>query len=309
MPEQKWMPSQALLDTLCDIVGTENVSVGEPMAAHVTFRIGGPAAVMVSPQSPEQVAEVVRTCGAAEAPMRVIGLGSDLLIADGGLACVVMRLAENMNVVRVEGNRVIAQAGATNLSVAEAACAAGLAGYEFAEGIPGTIGGAAIMNAGAYVGDFSTAAVSLKCVSPEGEIVKVTREQAQWGYRHSMMADAGYVVVEATLELSFDAQAEIQARMDDFHTRRVEKQPLEMPSAGSTFKRPEGYFAGKLIQDAGLRGYKVGGAQVSEKHTGFVVNAGGATAADVRQLIADVQARVKEEFGVELEPEVKMWGF
>ena len=124
-----------------------------------------------------------------------------------------------------------------------------------------------------------------------------------------MMADAGYVVVEATLELSFDAQAEIQARMDDFHTRRVEKQPLEMPSAGSTFKRPEGYFAGKLIQDAGLRGYKVGGAQVSEKHTGFVVNAGGATAADVRQLIADVQARVKKEFGVELEPEVKMWGF
>ena len=241
--------------------------------------------------------------------MRVIGLGSDLLIADGGLACVVMRLAENLNAVRVEGNRVIAQAGATNLSVAEAACAAGLAGYEFAEGIPGTIGGAAIMNAGAYVGDFSTAAVSLKCVSPEGEIVEVTREQAQWGYRHSMMADAGYVVIEATLELSFDAQAEIQARMDDFHARRVEKQPLEMPSAGSTFKRPEGYFAGKLIQDAGLRGYKVGGAQVSEKHTGFVVNAGGATAADVRQLIADVQARVKEEFGVELEPEVKMWGF
>ena len=264
---------------------------------------------MVSPRSPEQVAEVVRVCGAAEAPMRVIGLGSDLLIADGGLACVVMRLAENLNAVRVEGNRVIAQAGATNLSVAEAACAAGLAGYEFAEGIPGTIGGAAIMNAGAYVGDFSTAAVSLKCVSPEGEIVEVTREQAQWGYRHSMMADAGYVVVEATLELSFDAQAEIQARMDDFHTRRVEKQPLEMPSAGSTFKRPEGYFAGKLIQDAGLRGYKVGGAQVSEKHTGFVVNAGGATAADVRQLIADVQARVKKEFGVELEPEVKMWGF
>ena len=179
-----------------------------------------------------------------------------------------MRLAENLNAVRVEGNRVIAQAGATNLSVAEAACAAGLADYEFAEGIPGTIGGAAIMNAGAYVGDFSTAAVSLKCVSPEGEIVEVTREQAQWGYRHSMMADAGYVVVEATLELSFDAQAEIQARMDDFHTRRVEKQPLEMPSAGSTFKRPEGHFAGALIQEAGCQGLRMGGAQVSEKHAG-----------------------------------------
>ncbi len=309
MALQKWTPSQELLDELCAAAGAENVSVAEPMAAHVTFRIGGPAAVMVSPHSAREVAAVVRACRAADAPMRVIGLGSDLLIADGGLACVVVRLAENLAAVRVEGNRVIAQAGATNLAVAEAACAAGLAGYEFAEGIPGTIGGAAIMNAGAYVGDFSSVAVSLTCITPEGELVEVSRDQAQWGYRHSMMADAGYVVVEATLELSPDAQADIQVRMDDFHARRVEKQPLEMPSAGSTFKRPEGYFAGKLIQDAGLRGYKVGGAQVSEKHTGFVVNAGGATAADVRQLIADVQATVQEKFGVTLEPEVKMWGF
>lgn len=309
MTQQKWEPSQALLEELTAIAGAGNVSVNEPMAAHVTFRIGGPAAVMVSPHSVDEVCSVVRACGAAQAPMRIVGLGSDLLIADAGLNCVVVRLAENLAEVRVEGNRVVAQAGATNLAVAQVACDAGLAGYEFAEGIPGTIGGAAIMNAGAYVGDFSSAAVSLRCVTPEGDVVDVTREQAEWGYRHSMMADAGYVVVEATLELSPDSPAAIRERMDDFHARRVEKQPLEMPSAGSTFKRPEGYFAGKLIQDAGLRGYAVGGAQVSEKHTGFVVNAGGATAADVRQLIADVQAKVKAQFGVELEPEVKMWGF
>ncbi len=309
MASQKWISSQELLGGLCGIVGAENVSLNEPMAAHVTFRIGGPAAVMVQPHSLDEVAAVVRACRAAEAPLRVIGLGSDLLIADAGLACVVMRIAENFAEVRVEGNRVVAQAGATNREVADVACEAGLAGYEFAEGIPGTIGGAAIMNAGAYVGDFSSAAISLKCVTSEGELVQVSREQAEWSYRHSMMADAGYVVVEATLELSPDAPSAIRERMDDFHARRVEKQPLEMPSAGSTFKRPEGYFAGKLIQDAGLRGYQVGGAQVSEKHTGFVVNAGGATAADVRQLIADVQARVREKFGVELEPEVKMWGF
>ncbi len=309
MAEQKWEPTQALLDAFHGIVGAENVLTAEPMAEHVTFRIGGPAAVMVLPHSAREVSEIVRECRAADAPLRVIGLGSDLLIADGGLACVVMRLAENMADVCVFGNRVIAQAGAANLAVAEAACAAGLAGYEFAEGIPGTIGGAAIMNAGAYVGDFSAVAVSLKCVTPEGNFVEVSREQAQWSYRHSMMADAGYVVVEATLELMPDSSEAIRERMNDFHARRVEKQPLEMPSAGSTFKRPEGYFAGKLIQDAGLRGYQVGGAQVSEKHTGFVVNAGGATAADVQQLIADVQERVKEQFGVKLEPEVKMWGF
>lgn len=309
MNESKWTASEALLAMLRDIAGEENVVLDAPMSQHTTFQIGGPATVLVLPHSVEQIAAVVRSCAAASAPLRVIGLGSDLLVSDDGLACVVMKLAENFADVQVEGTRVTAQAGATNRQVAEVACAAGLAGYEFAEGIPGTIGGAAIMNAGAYVGDFSSAAVSVTCVTPQGDIVEVSRDQAQWAYRHSMMADAGYVVVSATLELTPDDASAIAERMDDFHARRVDKQPLEMPSAGSTFKRPEGYFAGKLIQDSDLRGYRVGGAQVSEKHTGFVVNAGGATAADVRQLISDVQARVRERFGVELEPEVKMWGF
>lgn len=298
-----------LIEMLARIVGEENVRANEPMNAHTTFQIGGPADVYVVPRSAEQVAAIVKACREADAPLAVVGNGSDLLVADEGLRCVVMQILDNMADVRVEGTRIVAQAGATNAQVARAALEAELAGFEFASGIPGTVGGAAIMNAGAYGGEFKDVCVELACVTPDGEFVRVSREDADWSYRHSMMGDAGYIVVEAMLELAHDEVAAIKERMDDLKARREEKQPLEMPSAGSTFKRPEGYFAGKLIQDAGLRGYRVGGAQVSEKHTGFVVNAGGATAADVRQLIADVQDRVFEQFGVRLEPEVKMWGF
>ncbi len=298
-----------LVQMLAHIVGEENVRTDEPMAAHTTFEIGGPADAFVRPRSAEEAAEVIRACREANAPLAIVGNGSDLLVADAGLRCVVMQLLDNLAHVRVEGNRVIAQAGATNAQVASAALDAGLAGFEFASGIPGTVGGAAIMNAGAYGGEFKDVCVELSCATPEGEVVRVSRERAAWSYRHSMMGDNGYTVLEAVLELSPDDPVAIKERMDDLTARREEKQPLEMPSAGSTFKRPEGYFAGKLIQDSGLRGYRVGGAQVSEKHTGFVVNAGGATAADVRQLIADVQDRVFERFGVRLEPEVRMWGF
>lgn len=298
-----------LIEMLARIVGEENVRANEPMNVHTTFQIGGPADVYVAPRSAEQVAAIVKACREADAPLAVVGNGSDLLVADEGLRCVVMQILDNMADVRVEGTRIVAQAGATNAQVARAALEAELAGFEFASGIPGTVGGAAIMNAGAYGGEFKDVCVELACVTPDGEFVRVSREDADWSYRHSMMGDAGYIVVEAMLELAHDEVAAIKERMDDLKARREEKQPLEMPSAGSTFKRPEGYFAGKLIQDAGLRGYRVGGAQVSEKHTGFVVNAGGATAADVRHLIADVQDRVFEQFGVRLEPEVKMWGF
>lgn len=294
---------------LTDIVGAENVRVSEPMSKHTTFEIGGPADVYVMPKTPEDVAAVVKACRDADVPMIAVGNGSDLLVSDDGLRCVVMQLLDNMAGVRVEGTRIVAQAGATNAQVARIALDAGLAGYEFASGIPGTVGGAAIMNAGAYGGEFKDVCVELACVTPEGEAVRVSREEADLSYRHSMMADAGYVVTEVVFDFVPDDAAAIEARMEDLRARREEKQPLEMPSAGSTFKRPEGYFAGKLIQDAGLRGYRVGGAQVSEKHTGFVVNAGGATAEDVRRLISDVQERVFEKFGVRLEPEVKMLGF
>lgn len=202
---------------------------------------------------------------------------------------------------------VFAQAGATNAEVAEAACAAGLAGYEFASGIPGTVGGAAVMNAGAYGGEFADVAVSVRCLTPEGAVVDVPAADAAWGYRSSLMMERGYVVLGAILRLTCDDPAVIRARMDDLAQRRDEKQPLDMPSAGSTFKRPEGHFAGKLIQDAGLQGFAVGGAQVSTKHAGFVVNTGDATAADVRILIAQIQERVEERSSVRLEPEVRLW--
>lgn len=303
------MIDASVVRALRAIVGEEGVRKNVPMSELTTFNIGGPAAVVVQPASAEQVASVLSVCRKAGVPLKVLGLGSDLLVSDEGVDAVVVRLAERFSSIDVRGSKLVVAAGASNEQVAQAACAAGLAGYEFASGIPGTVGGAAIMNAGAYGGEFRDVCCGLLCATPQGDIVEVTAWQACWGYRHSMMGSDGWTVLSATLQLRPDAQASIRARMDDLAARRREKQPLEMPSAGSTFKRPVGYFAGKLIQDAGLRGFKVGGAQVSEKHTGFVVNAGGATAADVRALIAEVQRRVFAMEGVRLEPEVRMWGF
>lgn len=279
------------------------------LAELTTFRIGGPADCLVEPRSVEETRSVLAACRRCGAPVRVMGLGSDVLVADEGLRCVVVRIAENLSQVEVDGDVVYVEAGASNADVARRAYEEGLAGYEFACGIPGTVGGAAIMNAGAYGGEFKDVAESVRCLTPEGDVVDVDAERAAWSYRHSMMGEAGYVVLRATLRLSPDDPQAIRERMDDLAQRRAEKQPLDMPSAGSTFKRPEGFFVGQLVQEAGLRGYRVGGAQVSEKHTGFVVNAGGATAADVRQLIADVQERVLASAGTRLEPEVRMWGF
>lgn len=296
-------------DQLRFFAGEENVFENEPMSKHTTFQIGGPVDYLVTPRSAHDLRYVIDCVRDHGEPLRIIGLGSDLLVADEGLRGVVVKLADNLSTIEVNGEQIIAAAGASNEAVAKAALAAGLSGYEFASGIPGTIGGAAIMNAGAYDGEFAHVAVSLSCLTPEGDFVEVSREEADWSYRHSMMDKCGYIVLGATLQLSADDPAAIKARMDDLRERRESKQPLEMPSAGSTFKRPTGYFAGKLIQDAGLMGYTVGGAQVSTMHAGFVVNAGGATAADVRQLISDVQERIYEKEGVRLEPEVRMWGF
>lgn len=289
------------------IAGADAVHAEEPLAAHTTFEIGGPAQWLVEPATEEQVCAVAALCRAEGVRLRVLGLGSNVLAADAGVRGVVLKLADRFAHIEVRGSEIVVQAGASNAAVAEAACAAGLAGYEFASGIPGTVGGAAIMNAGAYDGEFKDVAVEVRCLAPDGALVDVSAEEARWSYRHSMMNDRGYIVLGAVLRLHPDEPCAIRARMDDLRRRREEKQPLEMPSAGSTFKRPVGYFAGKLIQDAGLRGYRVGGAQVSIKHTGFVVNAGGATAADVKQLIADVQERVFACEGVRLEPEVRMW--
>ncbi|HIY84005.1 UDP-N-acetylmuramate dehydrogenase [Rubneribacter sp.] len=303
------MVCEGLRAALARAVGEEGLRLGEPMAAHTTFAVGGPAECAVFPRTEGQVRAVWEACRSFGVSLRAMGLGSDLLVSDAGLRGVVMILAGGFSGVSVEGRTVKAQAGASNAQVAEAAQRAGLAGYEFASGIPGTVGGAAIMNAGAYGGEFGQVARSVRCLTPEGRAVEVTAKEAAWSYRHSMMDDRGYLVLSAQLVLEPDDPEAVRARMEDLARRRAEKQPLELPSAGSTFKRPEGCFAGKLIEEAGLRGFRVGGAQVSEKHCGFVVNAGGATAKDVRRLIDEVQERVLASAGVLLEPEVRMWGF
>lgn len=300
---------QALVTALQTAVGADSVLLQEPMSKHTTFRIGGPADVYVVPQTIEDLACIRRVCEDTMAPLRVIGCGSDLLVADEGLHGVVVQVKDNLSAITVHGDCMRVQAGATNAQVAEAAASAGLSGYEFACGIPGTVGGAAIMNAGAYGGEFKDVCVELTCIDSEGDFVTVDRVDADWGYRYSMMGDVGYVVAEVVLQLVPSRKDAICAHMADLQAQREAKQPLDMPSAGSTFKRPEGYFAGKLIQDSGMQGHRVGGAQVSLKHAGFVVNVGHATAADVCQLISEVQAAVKSKFGVDLEPEVRMWGF
>lgn len=305
------MSAPSFEKSLQDIVGSQNVRPDEPLVEHTTFRIGGPAQWLVTPRSEDEVAGVVSTCEAAGIPWRVLGLGSNVLAPDEGLDGVTLLLADNFAAVEVlPGGLVRAAAGATNAEVAAAARDAGLAGYEFASGIPGTIGGAAIMNAGAYEGQFSDVAVEVRCLVPsEGSwrVANVPAPEAAWGYRQSRMMRESWVVLVATLQLRADPPAAIAARMEELRERRESKQPLEMPSAGSTFKRPEGHFAGALIQEAGCQGLRVGGAQVSTKHAGFVVNVGDATAADVLALIAEVQRRVHETTGVQLEPEVRLW--
>ena len=299
-----------LIERIRAIVDSENVLVDEPMSAHTTFRVGGPADCFVMPRTIDELVKVldlVRTSGQA---LFVMGRGSNLLVSDEGLRGVVVQIANNLSDVQIDASGLVkAEAGASNARIASMARDAGLTGYEFAAGIPGAVGGAAIMNAGAYDGEFKQVAVGATCVDGEGRLVNVTPEQAEWGYRSSAIARNGLIVASVELQLHPGDPDDIQERMDDLACRRQDKQPLDKPSAGSTFKRPEGHFAGKLIQDAGMQGYQVGGAQVSTKHAGFVVNVGGATAADVLTVIHDVQRAVSREFGIDLEPEVRLWGF
>ena len=295
------------LDSVTEAMPELVIRTEEPMSKHTTFRIGGAAEVFAAPDARE-LPQLLAMAKGADVPVTVIGNGSNLLVGDRGIAGLVIEIGERMSEVRIEGTILVAGAGALLSKAAQTAAAAGLGGLEFAAGIPGSVGGAVVMNAGAYGGEMKDVLQSVKVLTEEGELLILTTEELELGYRHSCVPERKYIVVEATMELAAKPEEEIRACMAELRAKRVEKQPLEYPSAGSTFKRPEGYFAGKLIMDAGLRGYTVGGAQVSEKHCGFVINKGGATAADVRQLMQDVHDRVKEQFDVELEPEVKMIG-
>ena len=280
----------------------------EPMKKHITFRVGGPAACFLTPSTKEQIREILHICQEEKTPYFILGNGSNLLVSDQGFDGVVLQVYKNMNQVTVEGEHLRVQAGALLSATARKALEAGLTGMEFAAGIPGTMGGAAVMNAGAYGGEMKDILESVTVLTPEGEQKELKNEELQLGYRASVVKEKGYIVLEAVLSLKKGDPEAIKSRMDELKEQRVTKQPLEYPSAGSTFKRPEGYFAGKLIQDAGLRGYQVGGAQVSEKHCGFVINKENATAKDVVDLIHDVQRIVYEKFQVQLETEVKFLG-
>lgn len=296
------------LKKLIEIAGSEQVCTDEPMKQHTTFRIGGRADYFVSPTETEQIRKVIELCRRENMPWYVIGNGSNLLVSDHGFRGVIIRLFKNYAGLRIEGEQIFVQAGALLSRTANAALQEGLTGFEFAAGIPGTIGGAMVMNAGAYGGEMKDITESVTVLTPEGELLTLKREELEMGYRTSLIARKGYLVLEAVLKLTRGNQEQIKEKMADLRQRRISKQPLEYPSAGSTFKRPQGYFAGKLIMDAGLCGFQVGGAQVSEKHCGFVVNTGDATAEDVLELIRQVSAKVRALEGVTLEPEVRLLG-
>lgn len=300
--------NQNLYEKLVKALAPERVLTDEPMNRHTTFRIGGPADYFVMPSSEEELKQVLSVCREEEIPYYIIGNGSNLLVSDHGYRGVIIQIYKEMNEVRVEGNRIYAQAGALLSKIAMEALGAGLSGFEFAHGIPGTLGGACVMNAGAYGGEMKDVLLDVTVIDENGDLKKIAKEDLELGYRTSIIAKKGYIVVGATIELKEGDREEIRGLMNELKEKRVSKQPLEFPSAGSTFKRPEGYFAGKLIQDSGLRGFRVGGAMVSEKHCGFVINAGDATAADVNNLMKQVSDIVQEKFGVPMEPEVKRLG-
>lgn len=303
------MNIDAFKSCLTDIVAEENIQEYEPMRRHTTFRIGGPARYFVQPETAQEVQGVIAACQREKIPYYIVGNGSNLLVSDEGYTGVVIRIGARMNAVTVEGECMYAQAGALLSQIAHAALEHSLTGMEFAAGIPGTLGGACLMNAGAYGGEMRQILKKVTALDPSGNIVTLSVEELQLGYRTSLLMKKGYVVLGAELSLAKGEKSVIQARMEELKQQRISKQPLEYPSAGSTFKRPEGAFAGKLIMEAGLRGYRVGGAQVSEKHCGFVINADHATAAQVRQLMDDVQRIVEKTSGRKLEPEVRFLGF
>lgn len=299
---------KTVFEQLCECAGAERVRRDEPMKEHTTFRIGGPADYFVSPENAEQVRDIIAVCRKERIPWYVIGNGSNLLVGDKGYRGVIIQIYRNMNRIEVKGDRIYVQAGALLSKIGARALECALTGMEFAAGIPGTMGGAVVMNAGAYDGEIKDILSEATVLEPDGSIRVIPVDELAMGYRTSIVKEKEYIVLEAVLQLQSGNTEKIRERMEDLKKRRTDKQPLEFPSAGSAFKRREGYFAGKLIMDTGLKGYRVGDAMVSEKHCGFVINAGCATAKDVRTLMDDVRDKVKEQFGVELEPEIKFLG-
>ena len=293
---------------LLEAAGKEYIAFEEPMREHTTFQVGGNAEVFIAPDSIDKICRILDICREYRLPCHVIGNGSNLLVGDRGVRGVVLQIYKNFSDMSVQDTCIWVQAGALLAKTAAFAAEHGLTGLEFASGIPGTVGGAVTMNAGAYGGEMKDVISRVRVLDPEGKLRTFSVEELQLGYRASLIQKQGCLVVEAELALTRGEPEKIYGRMEELKAARKEKQPIEFASAGSTFKRPEGYFAGKLIMDAGLRGYSVGDAQVSEKHCGFVINRGEATAAQVMELIEHIQAEVLLKFGVKLEMEVKRLG-
>ena len=302
------MNKNKVYNELLDIVGKENIMMDEPMKKHVSFRVGGPADILVRPINEEQLKEILLYIKSEEIPYLIIGNGSNLLVRDGGIRGVVVELSDNFSDFKIDGNKIEIKAGALLSRIGNAALRAELKGFEFASGIPGTFGGALAMNAGAYGGEIKDIVKTVKVMDKDGNILELSNEEMHFGYRRSTIVEKGYVALSAVVELEKGNYDDIKATMDDLRDIRTSKQPLNFASAGSTFKRPEGYFAGKLIQDSGLKGLSIGDAQVSEKHSGFVINRGNATAKELLDLMFAVKSTVNAKFGVMLEEEVKIVG-
>lgn len=300
---------QEFCHKLKNIITKGTVLTEEPMNRHTSFQIGGPAEIFVQPATGEEVRQAICLAREEQVPFFVVGNGSNLLVSDDGFRGMILQIGRNLQDISVKNNVICAQAGAPLSRVARTALEHGLTGMEFAAGIPGSLGGAVAMNAGAYGGEMKDILVDVEVLTPDGGIKVLTPGGLDLSYRHSCIFEKDYIVLRVHLRLEKGDKTAIKNRMNELAKARREKQPLEYPSAGSTFKRPQGYFAGALIQDAGLKGYTVGGAQVSEKHSGFVINRGGATAEEVLFLINQVQKKVKNRFGVTMEPEVRMVGF
>lgn len=292
---------------LMEILKQESIKIDEPMKKHTSFKVGGAADILVEPESSEEVEKVIKLCTKNKIPYYVIGNGSNLIVKDGGIRGIVIKLSKLKN-IKIDGERVIAESGITLAAMAQEALRNSLQGFEFASGIPGSVGGALNMNAGAYGGDMSQVVECAKVINDNGEVVSLCNEDLKLSYRKSIIMEKKYVVLEVTFKLAKGDQKEIKDKMDDLARRRKEKQPLEYPSAGSTFKRPEGHYASKLIEESGLKGVSVGDAEVSTKHSGFIINKGNATAKDVLDLIKVVQKTVKEKSDVQLNTEVLIIG-
>ena len=293
---------------LKDVVGETNVLKDEPMSVHTTFRIGGNADYFITPEDTDQLKNTIELCDENKVDYIILGNGSNVLVSDKGIRGAVIQLQKGLNGIKVDGELIYAMSGALLSRIAAEAAKHSLTGFEFAAGIPGSLGGAVLMNAGAYGGEMSDVIIYADVYKPSEGVVRLTEEELKLGYRTSIIKHTDWIVLGACIELKKGNRDEIIKKMEFLKAQRNSKQPVDMPSAGSAFKRPQGYFAGKLIMDAGLRGFSIGGAAVSEKHCGFLVNKGGATAEDMVSLFNEVRRIVEEKFGVKLEPEVRFLG-